>query len=115
MDYRGSCHCRKIAFEVEGELKGAMACNCSICSRKGSLLWFVPRDSLRLLTPEEDIGTYTFNKHAIKHRFCPTCGIHPYGEGTDPEGKRMAAINIRCLEGVSLDTVPIQHFDGRSL
>jgi len=34
--YKGSCHCGKVAFEVEGELAGAMACNCSICSRKGS-------------------------------------------------------------------------------
>jgi hypothetical protein len=100
---------------VEGELDGAMACNCSICQRKGSLLWFVRRHELRLLTPEENAVTYTFNKHVIKHRFCPTCGIHPYGEGTDPAGNQVAAINIRCLEGIDLDSIPITHFDGRSL
>jgi hypothetical protein len=82
---------------------------------KVSLLWFVPRDQLHLLTSEKDLGTYTFNKHVIKHRFCQTCSIHPYGEGTDPKGNRMAAINIRCLEGIDLDSVPVQHFDGRSL
>ena len=115
MKYQGGCHCGKVAFEVEGDLNGAMACNCSMCSRKGSLLWFVPRDQFRLLTAEADIGTYTFNKHVIKHRFCRTCGIHPYGEGTDPKGNPMAAINIRCLEGIDLEKVPVQHFDGRSL
>jgi hypothetical protein len=115
MKYKGSCHCGKVAFEVEGELNGAMACNCSMCSRKGSLMWFVPREQFRLLTPEKDLGTYTFNKHVIKHHFCRTCGIHPYGEGTDPKGNRMAAINIRCLEGIDLESVPVQHFDGRSL
>ena len=115
MKYKGSCHCGKIAFEVEGEVDKAMACNCSICSRKGSLLWFVPRDRLHLLTPEQDSGTYTFNKHVIQHRFCRTCGIHPYGEGTDPKGNRMAAINIRCLEGIDLESVPVERFDGRSL
>lgn len=115
MKYQGSCHCGRIAFEVEGELKGALACNCSICQRKGSLLWFVPREQLQLLTPEENASTYTFNKHAIQHRFCPVCGIHPYGEGTDPKGQRMAAINVRCLEGVELGSVPVQHFDGRSV
>jgi hypothetical protein len=104
-----------VAFEVEGEINKAIACNCSICSRKGSLLWFVRRDELRVLTSEEDIGTYTFNKHVIKHRFCRTCGIHPYGEGVDPKGNRMAGINIRCLEGINLDSVPVDHFDGRSL
>ena len=38
MQYKGSCHCGKVAFEVEGDVTYAMACNCSICSRKGSLL-----------------------------------------------------------------------------
>jgi hypothetical protein len=78
-------------------------------------MWFVPREQLRLLTPEKDLGTYTFNKHVIKHHFCQTCGIHPYGEGIDPKGNRMGAINIRCLEGIDLESVPVQHFDGRSL
>jgi hypothetical protein len=115
MKYKGSCHCGQVAFEVEGDLTQVLACNCSICSRKGSLLWFVPRDHLRLLTPDENAGTYTFNKHAIRHRFCPTCGIHPFGEAADPAGKRMAAINVRCLEGVDFSAIPVKHFDGRAL
>jgi hypothetical protein len=115
MNYKGSCHCGQIAFEVEGELTQVMECNCSICSRKGSLLWFVPRDKLRLLAPENQISTYTFNKHVIQHRFCPTCGMHPFGEGADPAGNRMAAINVRCLDDVDLSSLPVQHFDGRSL
>ncbi len=115
MIYKGSCHCGRVAFEVEGELAQVMDCNCSICSRKGALLWFVPRDRLRLLTPEENLATYTFGAHTINHRFCPECGIHPFGEGTDPSGKRMAAINARCLEGVDLGSLAVTHFDGRSL
>lgn len=113
--YKGSCHCGRIAFEVEGELTGAMACNCSICQRKGTLMWFVPRTQLRLLTPSEDMATYTFNKHLIQHHFCPTCGMHPFGEGTDPKGNAMAAVNIRCLLDIDLPTIPVQQFDGRSI
>ena len=115
MMYTGSCHCGGIRFEVDGDLDGAMACNCSICQRKGSLLWFVPHDRLRLLTPEDAAATYIFNRHAIRHRFCATCGIHPFGEGTDPKGQRMAAINVRCLDGVDLDALPVHRFDGRAL
>jgi len=110
--YKGSCHCGNVGFEVEGELNGAMACNCSMCSRKGSLLWFVPRDPI---APAHIGKGPRYVKHVIKHRFCQTCGIHPYGEGTDPKGNRTAAINIRCREGIDLDSVPVQHFDGRSL
>jgi hypothetical protein len=115
MASKGSCHCGKVAFEVEGAPDGAMACNCSMCERRGSLLWFVPRDRLKLSTPEANLSTYLFNKHAIRHRFCATCGIHTFGEGTDPKGNAMAAINIRTLEGIDLDSIPVKHFDGRSI
>ena len=115
MKYKGSCHCGKLSFDVEGEMKGALACNCSICQRRGSLLWFVPREDLRLLSPEGAVGTYTFNKHVIKHRFCPSCGIHAYGEAVDRNGKPMAAVNIRCIENIDLASIPVRQFDGRSL
>lgn len=114
MIYKGSCHCGQIAFEVEGEISKVMDCNCSICSRMGSLHWFVPRDKLRLLTPESNLATYTFGKQRIKHHFCSKCGIHPFGEGADPAGNAMAAVNARCLEGVDLAALEVTHVDGRS-
>ena len=112
--HHGSCHCGRIKFDVDGLIDSALSCNCSICQRKGSLLWFVPRASLRLLTPESDTARYTFNKHVIQHVFCPVCGIHPYGEGKGPHGEEMAAINIRCIEDIDLGAVPVHHYDGRS-
>jgi hypothetical protein len=115
MTYKGSCHCGQVAFEVEGELTEVLDCNCSICSRKGALLWFVPRRQFRLLTSEDSVSTYRFNKHVIGHKFCPACGIHPFGEGKDPAGNEIAAINARCLEGVDLESLKVQQFDGRSL
>lgn len=115
MTYRGSCHCGRVAFEVDGTVDLALSCNCSICQRKGSLLWFMPRDRLTLLSPDEAASSYEFNKHLIRHRFCPRCGIHPYAEGTDPKGNAMAAINVRCVEGIDLAALAVKHFDGRSL
>ena len=116
MIYKGSCHCGRIAFEVEGDLQSVMECNCSLCSRKGSLLWSVPREKLHLLMPEENGSTYTFNKHAIKHRFCATCGCSTYGEGANPKtGETTAAVNARCIEGVDIAALKITKFDGRSL
>lgn len=55
------------------------------------------------------------NKHVIKHRFCPTCGIHTHGEGVDPKGNKIAAINVRCIQGVDLDKIEVTPYDGRSL
>lgn len=114
MLYKGSGHCGKIAFEAEGELEQAIQCNCSICSKRGYLLWFVPRGQLRLLTPESHLATYTFNTHRIKHYFCPTCGCAPFGEGAGPTGEAMAAINVRCLDDTDISALNIVPYDGRS-
>jgi hypothetical protein len=113
MNYRGSCHCGKVKFEFQGEFGQALSCNCSICSRKGSLLWFMPRDAVKV-SGEDELTTYTFNKHVIQHRFCKTCGVQPFGEGMDPKGNRTAAVNIRCLEDFDFTQVPLQHWDGKS-
>jgi len=115
MKYQGSCHCGQIAFEVEGDIPDLMSCNCSMCQRKGTLMWFVPKAAMTLLTPEDRMRTYTFNKHAIQHRFCPTCGIHPFGEGVAPNGDATAAINVRCLDGIDLSTFTVQHYNGRDI
>ena len=114
MIHRGSCHCGCVAFEVEGTIDQALSCNCSMCSRRGSLLWFVPRARLVLSTPEDAASTYTFNTQVIRHRFCAVCGIHPYGEAVDPDGNAVAAINLRCIEDLDLSSVDGHSHDGRA-
>lgn len=47
MHYQGSCHCGLVTYEVEAEPGPALECNCSHCSRKGYLLWFMPRENLK--------------------------------------------------------------------
>jgi hypothetical protein len=114
MIHKGSCHCGKVTFEAEGELDAALSCNCSICARKGALLWALPKDRVRFQAKPGDLGQYTFHRHVIGHRFCTTCGIHTHGEDTAQSGGTDVYINIRCLDGIDLDKVPLHHFDGRS-
>ena len=112
--YSGSCHCGATKFEVEGELGAVIDCNCSHCSRKGYLLWFVPRAQFSLKTDESALADYYFNKHVIRHTFCKTCGCAPFGFGKDREGNEIAAINARCLEDVEIASLERRPFDGRS-
>lgn len=115
MKYKGSCHCGNIVFEAEGDLEKVNECNCSICSKKGALHWFLPKENFTLLSDETNLSTYTFNKHVIKHRFCGICGVAPYGEGEAPSGAQMVAVNARCLDDVDVSKLEKGHFDGRSL
>ena len=32
----------------------------------------------------------------------------------NPKGNPMAAVNVRCLEGIDLDAVPVKQYDGRA-
>ena len=113
MTIRGSCHCGKVAYTLDDDPTEAIECNCSICRRKAYLLAFSTPDRFRLETPREEITVYTFNKHAIRHQFCRTCGCAPFGEGEGPGGP-MVAVNLRCAEDFDLGTVTITQFDGAS-
>ena len=81
---------------------------------QGLLLAFVPRTQLDLHTPEERLATYTFNKHVIRHHFCPTCGCAPFGCGKDAKGADTAAINVRCLPDLDRTSLEVAQVDGKS-
>lgn len=113
--YSGSCHCGTVRYEVTASLEKLISCNCSMCARTGTLLEFVPEEKFKLLSGEDSLTDYKFNKHVIHHVFCNKCGVKSFARGTGPDGKPMVAINARCLEGVDPDKLPIVHYDGKSL
>src|SRR6266702_5867358 len=84
--YTGSCHCQKVRYEVEADIDKVMACNCSICSRLGTLLSFVHAEKFKLLSGEGDLQDYQFGKKHLHHVFCRTCGVHSFATGTGPDG-----------------------------
>lgn len=115
MKYEGTCHCRAVAFSVTGDLTQVIECNCSIFSKKGALLWRLPADALSVTTPAVEIASYTFGKHRINHRFCAKCGIHLFAEGAGRPESPLVVVNVRCIEGVTLSSLPVLHFDGHAL
>jgi len=113
--YTGGCHCGAVRFEVNLEVKEGMACNCSICSRVGWLLAFVPDTEFRLLQGDAALADYQFGKKNLHHPFCATCGIHTFSRGPAPDGKVWCGINLRCLDDVPIDQLTIKQFDGKRL
>lgn len=112
--YNGSCHCGKVRYDVTVDLKQAMTCNCSICSRTGSIMAFVPADQFQQSSGQDAQTDYQFNRMNIHHLFCATCGVRSFGHGTGPGGVPMFMINVRCLEGVDLKALTIKEVDGRA-
>lgn len=115
-NYQGSCHCGAVKYSAAIDLdKPVITCNCSMCGRSGSMLAFVPAAEFKLQQGEENLTSYKFNKQAIDHLFCNKCGIKSFARGVGPDGKPMAAINARCLEGVDTTKLKTHHYDGASM
>jgi hypothetical protein len=112
--HTGGCHCGAVRYEAEVDLGNTMTCNCSICQKRGSILTFTTADKFTLQKGEGAQTTYNFNKHAIDHLFCKTCGILSYAQGKAPDGKRMFAVNVRCLDDVDIGKLTPKQIDGRS-
>ena len=113
--YDGACHCGKIRYRVTTDLAHVMQCNCSICSKRGYLLTFVTPEQFKQLSGQDSVRDYQFNKHIIHHYFCTTCGVGSYAQGAAQDGKKMYAINVRCLDDVDPSTLNITQFDGKKL
>jgi hypothetical protein len=113
--YTGGCHCGAVRYEVTMKLDRAITCNCSICSKTGTMLAFTPATTFRLLQGEGALADYQFGKKRIHHLFCQRCGVRSFGRGAMPDGTQMVGVNVRCLDDVDLASVPVQSFDGKSL
>lgn len=113
--YAGGCHCGAVRFEVEADISTVAECNCSHCSVKGFLLAFTPADKFRLISGEDALTEYRFNKKHVAHQFCKTCGVQPFGGGAMPDGTEVRSINVRCLDDVDLDSLNVTKIDGKSL
>lgn len=111
----GGCHCGAVRFEAEADLSTVMECNCSHCAKKGFLLTFTPADNFKLLSGEDQLTEYRFNKKYIAHEFCSVCGVQAFGKGTTPDGQPTAAVNVRCIDDIELAALNRTPIDGKSL
>lgn len=112
--YTGGCHCGKVRFAVSVALDSEtiLDCNCSMCTKKGILHLIVPPDRFELLQGEDALVEYRFNTRQAVHKFCGTCGIHPfYTPRSHPDN---VDINVRCLDDIDLTTWDVELFDGRN-
>ena len=103
----GGCLCGAVRYRIDGELtaEGAGFCHCGLCRRASGapvVAWGTWRAADFRFTDGRP-AEYLSSPKGVR-RFCPACGIHPYGEGKSPDGAPMAAVNIRCIEGIDLAT-----------
>ena len=110
--FTGGCHCGRVRFCVTADLGQVIACNCSICTKKGFLHLIVPPAQFALLSGQDALAEYRFHTGTARHRFCRHCGSHPfYVPRSDPD---KIDVNARCLDGVDPSSLVPHRFDGRN-
>jgi hypothetical protein len=113
--YRGGCHCGRVYYQVTTALNPVLTCNCTYCKMRGALWTYVGPDQFKLVSGQDDLADYQFNKKIIHHLFCRNCGVSSFATGQDETGAEGIGINVRCLDGVEIDTLTLTPFDGKSL
>ena len=121
--YTGSCHCGKVRYKVDLDLsKGAIRCNCSICTKARAWFTFISANQLHMIAGDDSMADYRWTPPGrpgpfLNYRFCKTCGVRVYATG-DAEfmGGRFFALAVATLDDVDTDELaaaPLKFIDNR--
>lgn len=102
--YHGSCHCKRVRFEVDLDLqKGTGKCNCSYCWKVRNWSMHAKPEQLRVLEGESEITNYGVRPEAKNfHAFCRHCGVRLFTRGDVPEiGGRYVSVMLPALDDLS--------------
>ncbi len=122
--YQGSCHCGAVRFDIDADIDHVRVCDCSICSRRGALIYRVAAGAFRLLTPLSELSVYRWGSQTAIDYFCPICGVLAFRKPSRPTGEEQAAgvqpfegwaVNTGCLEGFDPASVPARKIHGSRL
>ena len=96
--YDGGCHCGTVRFSLTKKtaVREAVACNCSLCRKKGILIVPAEEDEITVTAGREELTEYRFGTRTASHWFCRHCGIHVITRPrSNPE---RLGVNARCFD-----------------
>lgn len=97
---KGHCECKRVRFEVDGEINDFSHCHCSQCRRLHGAAYAtfagVDRNDFRYLSGESDTSSYASSASHLRV-FCGNCGSNIY-VATDDEPEVMY-LSMSTIEG----------------
>ena len=72
------CHCNAVEAEINilGNIDKILRCNCSLCKRKGALMFMIKNEDFKIVKGKDKLKLYQFHSNVAKHYFCSICGIY---------------------------------------
>jgi hypothetical protein len=123
MAIKGSCHCGKSAFRIEGDIPAELTrCTCSFCSKRGALLAYYTPAQFEVTSVDGSDAIYRWNTRLVAHHYCPECGCATFSDSPDfkPDGKwdgatRRIGVNARLFDDFDAATARVAVIDGKHL
>ena len=109
------CHCGEVEAEINvpDNLEKVLKCNCSICKRKGAIMYMVKNEDFTIVKGRDKLKLYQFHSKVAKHYFCSNCGI--YTHHNPRSNPAMTGFNLGCVDEINifkLDSVTL--IDGQN-
>lgn len=123
-NYKGTCHCGRVRFEITADIDHVRVCDCSVCRKRGAINFRVDEADFRLDTPLEELSLYQWGSFTAKDYFCPICGILPFRRPRHPTEAEQSqgvtrfdgwAVNVRCLDEIDIFGLPQKFIYGSRL
>ena len=111
--HKATCHCGavELLLDLPEGIVNPRRCDCSICSRKGTIVASVPLSGLHITRGADALCLYQFNTMTARHYFCSRCGIHTHHQRRSNPDEY--SYNVACLEGVNpFELTEVSLFDG---
>jgi len=117
--HHGSCHCKKVKYEVEADLqKGTYRCNCSYCAKTRNWGCMVKPQAFRWTEGESSVGIYKMTDGGSEYYFCKHCGVRLGNKGYVEEiGGDFLSFSVSTIGSIiieELTKLPIQYMDGHN-
>lgn len=110
--FKGSCHCKKIKFELNLAPAHLTECNCSICHRIGAIWAHADKSDIKIICDENDLINYLWGDKSIKFCSCKQCGCITHWKSVDAEQSTRMAVNTRMVGRSEIKNIKVRHFDG---
>jgi len=123
MSIRGSCHCGKSTFRIDGEIPAQLTrCTCTFCAKRGWLIAYFEPGQFHPTTLPADDAIYRWHTRQVAHHFCVHCGCATFSDSPafEPDGQwdgssRRVGVNARLFDDFDAAVAAINVIDGKHL
>jgi len=108
----GHCHCGNIKLEIPELTESGTSCNCSICSRYGSVWGYFTEAEVKVTAVEPGIHPYSHGDKQLVFNSCEVCGCTTHYTMVEAGPQTRLAVNYRMFGEDVLKKLKIRIFDG---